>query len=126
VKQLDSSPRKFPDTDWRRLGEHKVRAGSDALGSITAWLTQTLRPLNLPTDLTGKILRSAHEAAARALHLNESSAGYGHIHLVALAPSHHTDKGQTWGFFRMEKLEASPAGESPPGHSIELYLYIDG
>jgi hypothetical protein len=126
VKQLDSSPRKFSNTDWRRLGEHKVRAGSDVPGSITAWLTQTLKPLNLPTDLTGKILRSAHEAAARALHLDESSAGYGHIHLVALAQGNHTGKGQTWGFFRMEKLEASPTGASPPDHSIELYLYIDG
>jgi hypothetical protein len=124
VKQLDSSPRKFSDTDWRRLGEHKVRAGSDLKGSITAWLTQTLKPLNLPTDLTGKILRSAYEAAARTL--SESSPGYGHIHLVAFASPGYQDKGRTWGFFRLEKLEASLAGPGLPDHSIELYLYIDG
>jgi hypothetical protein len=126
VKQLDSSPSNDYGADWQTLGELKVRAGSHIEGSIATWLTQTLRPLDLPTDLASKILRSAHETAARALDVRDDSLGYGQVYLVAFAPSNHRDGRQTWGFFRLEKLEASPTGGSLPDHSIELYLYLDG
>ena len=126
MKQLHSSPPKFSGTDWHPLGELKVRAGSDIEGDIQAWLTQTLAPLELQTDFASKILRSAREAAARALDAKENGIEYRHIHLLAFAAHNHRDKGQTWGFFRLEKLEASPTVGNLPDHSIELYLYLDG
>jgi hypothetical protein len=126
VKHLDPSPPKFSGTDWQTLGELKVLAGSDVEAAIQTWLAQTLAPLELQTDFASKISRSAHEAAARALDAKENGIGHGHIHLAAFAPPNPRGRGQTWGFFRLEKLEGSATGQSLPGHSIEFYLYIDG
>jgi hypothetical protein len=116
---------KFSGTDWQTLGALEVRPGSDAESAIRAWLTESLKPLDLHDDLLHRIGRSASEAARRALQFNEAVAGNQHIHLLALAPRHQRLNGQTWGFFRLEKLAGRLAHQSGPVHSIEFYLYAE-
>jgi hypothetical protein len=118
VKQIHS-----PSNTWQILSELDVRAGSEAERLIEYWLTEALKPLGLHTDLIKRISRSAREAAARTLALTEGSAASGHIHLLVFGPQDHALKGQTCGFFRLEKLEHPTSELGPPGHSIEFYLY---
>ena len=49
-----------------------------------------------------------------------------HVHLLAYTSRSHHPKGQTWGFFRLEKLENPAAGQIEPEHSIEFYIYPEG
>jgi hypothetical protein len=116
---------KFSETDWQTLGDLEVRTGSDIEGAIQAWLDKTLGPLALPSDLLDRILRSACEAATRALQLEDPGMGFRHIHLLAFSSHSGEAKRQTWGFFRLEKLEAATEADSP-NHSIEFYLYLEG
>jgi hypothetical protein len=125
MKHTNTSPHNFPATDWQTLGELEVRAGSDVERGIQTWLTQTLKPLGLHTEMLNRILRSALEATTRALELNSVTMEFEHIHLFAFAPPSHKFSGQTWGFFRLEKLEDAAEAQSLPDHSIEFYLYIE-
>ena len=125
MNQLSSPSNQFSGTDWQTLGELEVHPGSDAEGAIRAWLTESLKPLDLHSEVFHRIWRSASEAAGRTLQLNEAAAGNQHIHLLALAPRHHRRDGQTWGFFRLEKLGDRPAGQNGSVHSIEFYLYAE-
>jgi hypothetical protein len=125
MKHPNTSPHNFPATDWQTLGELEVRAGSDVERGIQSWLTQTLKPLRLHTDMLNRILQSALEATTRALELNGVTMEFEHIHLLAFAPPGHKFSGQTWGFFRLEKLEDPAKAQSLPDHSIEFYLYSE-
>jgi len=128
MKDIHSSPEPSSAANWKPLGELELHAGAKAVtdGAIQAWLAEVLAPLSLHTDLVNKILRSAREAAARALESSEKAVPYVHIHLLAFAPYSPRTRGQTWGFFRLEKLDGSEPGQSRPDHSIEFYLYLEG
>lgn len=128
MKDMLSSPDPSSAANWKPLGELELRAGAEATAdsAIQAWLADILAPLDLHTDLLSKILRSAREAAARALESSEKAVRYAHIHLLAFAPYGQRARGQTWGFFRLEKLDGSAPGQSRPDHSIEFYLYLEG
>ena len=125
MKLHNPSPHKFSGAEWQTLGELEVRAGSDAERAIQAWLTETLQPLELHGDLFQRICRSAWEAATRVLQFNGSPMQHRHIHLLAFAPRNYRPKAQTWGFFRLEKLENPVAGQSQSDHSIEFYIYAE-
>ena len=124
MKHIHSS-QKFSETDWQTLGGLEVRSDSDIERTIQAWLNKTLGPLGLHSDLLERILRSACEAATRALQLKNDGVGFKHIHLLAFSSYNGETKRQTWGFFRLEKLEAATDVDSP-NHSIEFYLYLEG
>ena len=119
------SSHKFSETDWQTLGDLEIRSDSDMEGIISVWLDKVLRPLGLHSDLLDRILRSACEAATRALQLKDSGMSFRHVHLLAFSSDNGETKRQTWGFFRLEKLEAAADADSP-NHSIELYLYLEG
>ena len=112
----------FPGVNWQILGELAlpVRSGTDA--RINAWLTALLIPLNLHAEFQNKVLISALEAASKA----EIAYSFKHIHLYIFSPANQISEGQTWGFFRIEKIGNSPPGQEIPGHAIELYLYREG
>lgn len=116
---------KFSETAWQALGDLEVRSDSDIERTVRVWLHNTLGPLGLHSDLLDRILRSACEAATRALQLRDPGLGFRHVHLLAFSSHSGEAKRQTWGFFRLEKLEAAVEADSP-NHSIEFYLYLEG
>jgi hypothetical protein len=117
--------RKFSETDWQMLGDLEVRSDPDLEHTVQAWLNKTLEPLGLHADLLDRIFRSACEAATRALQLKDPDMRFNHVHLLAFASHSGETSRQTWGFFRLQKLEAA-AESASPNHSIELYLYLEG
>ncbi len=125
MEHINSSSQKLSGTDWQTLGELEVRADSDIEQAIQIWLNKILHPLNLNSDLLHRILRSAYEAATRALYLQDTGIGFQHVHLLAFSSRGYDIKGQTWGFFRLEKLQSAADAESP-NHAIEFYLYLEG
>lgn len=125
MKHTDLSPHKSSDTDWHILGKLQLPIGANADDGINAWLTETLKLLDLRVDFLNKILRSAQDALARIMQV-ESAKEFKHIHLLVFSPANHTSIGNTWGFFRIEKIESAEQNKNPPDHSIEFYLYIEG
>ena len=115
----------FLGADWQILGELALPVGSNADDRITVWLAETLNPLNLHADFVNKVLKSAQDAMARAMQV-EFVTEFAHIHLLVFAPADRASKGQTWGFFRISKIEGAKGDESPPDHAIEFYLYVEG
>lgn len=126
MKATDTSSNRFSAADWQTLGELEVNAGSDIEQEIQAWLLAALGPLDLHNDVQSKIMRSAREAASQALEDRDVTGENGHIHLLAFAPHDYASKGQTWGFFRLEKFADHTEDQSLPEHSIEFYLYLEG
>lgn len=125
MKETHPSAPRFSGADWYAVGELNLRAGSDLEQEIRAWLDQTLHPLDLSMEFLSRVHRSAREAASRALAMRAPAQKYGHIHVLVFAPRGNQQQGETWGFFRLEKLEACPENEILPDHSIEFYLYME-
>lgn len=125
VNHIDPQHNHLHQTDWRKLGELKLRAGSNPDGSIETWLTHILSDFSLPNDLVNKILKSMEDAAVRILFLDGAEAQPEHLEIVVLAPADLVSQGQTWGFFRVERTSTDTNIEDSQGHSIEYYLYLD-
>ncbi|HSL42848.1 MAG TPA: hypothetical protein VK897_05415 [Anaerolineales bacterium] len=108
--------------DWHKLGEIELPFGADTSSTVNAWILETLDPMGPHLDLLNKILKSAKDAVAHAKQ-TETIIEQQHIHLCIYLQGNHPCKAQTWGFFRIEKVE--PAVENGPSRdrSIEFYLY---
>ena len=115
----------LPGTNWQRLGQLKLGAGSSPNGTITAWLEGALRNLSLPKDLVNRLLASIEEATAGILNPDIGGQQFDFLEIVMLAPSWQTSQGHTWGFFRVERTSIEPLDERTKGHCIEYYLYLD-
>ena len=113
-------------TNWQILGELEAPVGSDKESIIHSWLMETLDPLYLHSDFRFRVLRSAQEAVIRAVGLGGLANESGHIHLRVFGPPELESNGKTWGFFWIDKLEATGENKNSPYHSIELYLYMEG
>jgi hypothetical protein len=114
----------IPGANWQILGDLELPVRFEADSGINAWLTDLLNPLNLHADFQNKVLTSALEAASRALQV-ETGRAFEHTHLLIFVPAKRELEGQTWGFFRIEKIESSFPEKDTPGHAIELYLYLE-
>lgn len=125
VKQFDPSSNKVPGTDWRILGELEFPVGAETNGMISTWLTEVLSPLDMHVDFLNRILKSAQDAAIRAFQA-EAEIKLERLHLLIFVPPEHAPRDNTWGFFRIEKIENSPTGVARASHAIEFYLYMDG
>jgi hypothetical protein len=112
-------------TGWQILGELELPAGASVEEALYTWLTQILHPLNLQAELLNKIIVSAQDAVARAVHA-EILLKFEHIHLTVFIPSEREEKEQAWGFFRLEKIEDTKEKLTGGDHAIEFYLYGDG
>jgi hypothetical protein len=108
-------------TNWQVLGELELIAGSNTDPTVGKWLAVILSRLDLRPDFLDKVLKSAQEAASRAMQA-EAVRKFDHLHLVVFAPTDHTSNNYNWGFYRIEKVE-KVAGKSNPDHMIEFYLY---
>jgi hypothetical protein len=129
VKHIDSSTDYVSKTGWRILGELELPIGAEADGLVSAWLAEILNPLGLHTDFLNKVLKSARDAAVRAVMVESAESAFEHVHLLVFIPKKKASElnmGQTWGFFRIEKMEISRENGDPSDHSIEFYLYLEG
>jgi len=125
VKHIALSPNNPSGTDWQILGELKLPIGSNVNGTINPWLRKSLDPLNLHDDFLRKILKSVGEAAERAMKSDVAEATFEYLHILVFVPAGHP-KGQTWGFFRVERTDTVTKTKNPNRYVIEYYLYQDG
>jgi hypothetical protein len=125
VNYPDPQRNQLPRTDWRKLGELKLRAGSNPDGSVETWLTHILSDFSLPNDLVNKLLKSMQDAAMRVLVPDGGETQLEHLEVVVLAPTDLVPQGQIWGFFRVERTSTHPDIEDSQVHSIDYYLYLD-
>ena len=122
----DSSHTSSLGNGWQILGDLELPARVDTEEVIHTWLAELLGPLHLPVDFLDKILFSAREAWYRLLGTGILQK-LGHIHLIVRVPSDRSlQKGQNWGFFRIEKVDDPTQNGETTGHSVELYLYLEG
>ena len=125
MKHIDPSPKDLSGSGWRILGELELPIGAEANGIVSAWLTKVLNPINLHMDFLSKLTKSAEDAAIRAIMSERAQTEFEHIHLIIFAPVDRTSRGETWGFFRIEKVGSSSRRGKSFDHSIELYLYLE-
>jgi hypothetical protein len=125
VKHTDTSLPQISETGWQLLGELQLPVGSNNDDTIHTWLTEILGPLQLQITLLHQVLQSAKETAARVVHF-ETATKFAHVHFLVFAPVNYTSKGQTWGFFRIEKVEFAKSFKDLPDHAVEFYLYLEG
>ncbi len=114
-----------PDADWQILGEIEQPLGANAHHLLDAWLLDALIPLHLHADFLNKIRKSAEEVVARAIQTDMETRSQ-HTRLSILVPANHTSDAETWGFFRIEKVELAVQSENSPNHTIEFYLFPEG
>jgi hypothetical protein len=107
--------------DWQLLGKLTLTEGSPTYSLVKTWLVETLSPLSLNTSLLDKIITSAKLAAEYTLQ-SPSAKRFKHIHLLVFTSAMHPSNGQTWGFFRIEKIDRLVEED----HAIEFYLYLEG
>lgn len=110
---------------WRLLGELELPVGGDPEDALHAWLVEILHPPSLQAELLDKIIASAQDAFARAVHA-ETTSSFEHIHLTVFIPSEREERKQAWGFFRLEKIEDMQGDQTDGDHAIEFYLYGEG
>lgn len=114
-----------PDTDWRILGELELPLGTTADSIFNAWLSDVLASLHLHADFLSKILESAEDVTARAVQ-TEMATQSQRTHLLIFIPANRPLEIQTWGFFRIEKVELVAENKNSPNHIIEFYLFPEG
>jgi len=123
MKHTDSSIQRVSSSGWQILGELELAVNPDIDHTVGKWLATILSPLDLAADFLNKVLKSAQDAAARAMQ-SEAVIKFRHTHLLVFAAEARASKGQTWGFFRIEKIDGA-ADENSPNHAIEFYLYVE-
>jgi hypothetical protein len=114
------SPSSLSRNNWQPLGELEL-----VDSSIDTWLGTILSPLRLDTNFPKRVLLSANEAVARALQSDNRSM-FQRIQVRVFVQTEHMSHGETWGFFRIEKVENVATEVSSLQYVIELYLYLEG
>ena len=109
---------------WQLLGEIELPVSPHG-DTIHTWLVELLAPLNLQDDFLKQLLSSAQDATLRALHSN-NGALFEHIHLYVFKPSEDGLQRNTWGFFRIEKIDSEEQNNDHPDYAVEFYLYLEG
>jgi hypothetical protein len=125
VKHTDTSLLQISEVGWQLVGELRLPVGSKNDDTIHNWMTEILGPLQLQRTVIDKVLQSAKETAARVVHF-ETATKFAHVHFLVFAPVNSASKGQTWGFFRIEKVEFAKSFKDLPDHAVEFYLYLEG
>lgn len=124
MKHMDPSSQPVQEPGWQLLGEQVLPLGADLRDAISDWLVRLLRPQPLHKDFLNKLIDSAKEAVLRAAH-TDSVEQTGHLHVLVYIRN-GASAVQTWGFFRIEKIEEPKDGQDVPGHAIDFYLYPEG
>jgi hypothetical protein len=109
-------------SNWQMLGELVLPIASDSNELIAARLAELLAPLALHENFLNRVLKSAQSYVRRAL-TPEASVPLGEIHIYIFGPNERMSKDQTWGFFRIEKIDSHERDLADPDHTAEFYLY---
>ena len=125
MKTNNASSGRLSTPGWQILGELELPAGAVESDRIYTWLAALLEPLHLHPDVLNRLLKSARAAAARFLQ-SPDEARSEHIHFRVFIPLGRSSGGQSWGFYRLGKIEGMISGEENYNHAIELYLYSEG
>jgi hypothetical protein len=107
------------------LGELVLPIATSTDEAVHTWLVEVLMPLNLSPDFLGRVLKSAQESAGHAFQSNIEGT-ISHVHVLILAPCEHAPSGKSWGFFHIERIEASADNSAERHHAIDFYLYVEG
>ena len=124
MNTTDSSLLSVSRPGWQLLGETQLPSTATA-DTISTWLRATLDPLNLQPDFVKQLLHSAQDVCMRALH-SATSMNFQHVHLCIFATSDVNRNGNSWGFFRIEKIDNTEPNQDHPDHAVEFYLYLEG
>jgi hypothetical protein len=123
MKHPDSFLQRVSSPGWQILGELELTVNPDADHTVGKPLEMIISPLDLPADFLNKVLKSAQDAVASAMQ-SDAVIKCRHTHLLVFAAEARASKGQTWGFFRIEKIDGAADIDSP-NHAIEFYLYME-
>lgn len=82
-----------------------------------------LDPFRLPEEYVSKILKSIEDAANRVLSPDAVERHFEHLAIVILTPAGQQSDRQTWGFFRLERMESKEKSADSKSYHIEYYLY---
>jgi hypothetical protein len=107
---------------WQLLCELILPIDSDTNDLLSAKLAELLAPLELHENFLNRVLKSAQNYVGRAL-MSDAGVPFGEIHLYIFGPNERMSKGQTWGFFRIEKIDSHEQNLADPDHTVEFYLY---
>ncbi len=107
--------------DWKLIGELELTLGPDTAPPIHEWLMMILGPLKLQAGFLNKVLRSAQQAAARAI-AAETQLRSRHIHLRVFIPAQHISSKREWGYFTIEKA-GHESNQALADHMTDFYLY---
>ena len=124
MNPIEYDSRDLSGAGWQILGELELTLGSNVEDEVHTWLTVLLLPLLLHESFLNKVLRSAQEYSLRALRSNTNVAN-GHVHLVIFVQKDRSIRGDTWGFFRIEKIDNAEQSPLHPDHTVEFYLYLE-
>ena len=125
VKYIEPPHDHLPRHGWQILGEMQLQDNANSNDIIEHWLTSILAPFHLPNDFVAKIRTSIEDAVVRILSPDTAGRNFEYLEIVVLGPSEQTAKGNTWGFFRLERVSTDSQIESAKGHCVEYYLYLD-
>jgi hypothetical protein len=120
-----SSSNNLSGNDWELLGELELIANPDVDDAIEKWITKTVRPLKLPASFLHGVLKSTQEALGRTIRL-DAGVKTRCVQLRLFIPAERTSQEQTWGYFRVEKIENTGLEAGLSNHVIENYLYLEG
>ncbi|HET7144544.1 MAG TPA: hypothetical protein VFI68_11035 [Anaerolineales bacterium] len=112
-------------SNWQVLGQLELMADSQAHGYLRDQLVEILKPLHLQENFLNKLLLSAEEYTTRALS-SITALGHGHLHLVIFTQPECVSASESWGFFRIEKIDNAEQNPVHPDHVVEFYLYLEG
>lgn len=107
---------------WQNIGEMTLPARPDDSDAILSLLEEKLKPLQLPVDLSDRIVRSIQEVSGRAM---MGGLRMEHIHLFIFVPANYGITRSSWGFFHIERINAKD-DSSFHSHAVDLYLYPEG
>jgi hypothetical protein len=124
MNHKDPSSRPVQEPGWQLLGEQVLPVGADLQDAIGDWLVKLLRSHQLHEAFLNRLVDSAREAVMRAA-LAGPVEQTGHLHVLVYMKMGASGV-QTWGFFRIEKIEESNDVQEVPGHAIDFYLYPEG
>jgi hypothetical protein len=111
--------------DFQMIGDLELPLVSDTGELIRSWMVEILSVLSLNARFLAKILESAQAAADEAIQAAAvQQAAF--IHLLIFAPIKPSSSGQTWGFFRIKKMESPPADRQIQIFMNAFYLYLEG
>lgn len=112
-------------SNWQILGQLELMADSPADGYLRGQLFAILEPLRLHESFQNKLMLSAEEFTTRALN-SITASGHGHVHLIIFVQPERASNGESWGFFRIEKIDNAEQNPIHPDHVVEFYLYLEG